>query len=108
MDSWTDRVKSDPLPWLLDESTPAVRHLALRGLLDRPVDDPDVVAARAAAMQVEPIAQILAAQNAEGWWVKPGHGNSPKYTATVWQLIFLDQLWADGEIRGSGPAASTF
>jgi hypothetical protein len=25
----------DPLPWLLEPSTPAVRHVALRDLLDR-------------------------------------------------------------------------
>ena len=96
MERWTDRVKSDPLPWLLEESTPAVRHLALRDLLDRAADDPEVVAVRAAAMRTDPIASILAAQDAEGWWVKPGAGYSPKYTSTVWQLIFLDQLGADG------------
>jgi hypothetical protein len=96
MDSWNGRLNSDPLSWLLEESTPAVRHQALRLLLDRPADDSDVVAARAAAMGAHPIAPILAAQNSEGWWVKPGHGYSPKYTATVWQLIFLDQLGADG------------
>ena len=90
-------MKVDPRPWLLDESAPAVRHLALRGLLDRPGDDPDVVAARAAAMQADPIASILAAQNPEGWWAKPGHGYSPKYTSTVWQVVFLDQLGADGD-----------
>ena len=92
-----DRVKADPLPWLLDESTPAVRHLALRGLLDRAADDPDVTAARAAAMRTDPIASILAAQDAEGWWVKPGSGYGPKYSSTVWQVIFLDQLGADGD-----------
>lgn len=97
MSAWTDLVKADPLPWLLDESTPAVRHLALRGLLDRAADDPEAVAARSAAMRTDPIASILAAQSAEGWWAKPGPGYSPKYTSTVWQLIFLDQLGADGD-----------
>jgi hypothetical protein len=96
MASWTARLNADPLPWLIEESEPAVRHQALRLLLDRPADDPDVVAARSAAMRADPIAGIIANQNAEGWWVKPGHGYSPKYTSTVWQLIFLDQLGADG------------
>ena len=97
MGGWIDRVKTDPLPWLLEEETPAVRHLALRDLLDRPSDDAEVVAARAAAMRADPIASILAAQNPEGWWAKPGHGYGPKYTGTVWQVIFLDQLGADGD-----------
>lgn len=96
MGGWTDRVRNDPLPWLLEESAPAVRHLALRWLLDRPADDPEVAAARDAAMQTDPIASILAAQNPEGWWAKPGHGYGPKYRSTVWQVIFLDQLGADG------------
>jgi hypothetical protein len=94
--AWTDRVKTDPLPWLLEESTPAVRHLALRSLLDRAADDAEVVAARQAATRTDPIASILAAQSPEGWWARPGHGYGPKYTGTVWQVIFLDQLGADG------------
>jgi hypothetical protein len=31
-----------------------------------------------------------------GYWVKPGPGYSPKYRSTVWSVIFLDQLGADG------------
>ena len=53
---------------------PAVRHLALRQLLDRPADDPDVVESLGAAMDVNPIASILAAQEPEGYWQKPGPG----------------------------------
>ena len=94
--SWTERLDADPLPWLLGEDTPAVRAAALQRLLDRPAGDPDVVAARAAAMRKAPIRSILDAQHPEGWWAKPGAGYSPKYTSTVWQLIFLDQLGADG------------
>jgi hypothetical protein len=92
---WLEGLRTDPLPWLLDGSAPAVRHIALRQLLDRPDDDPEVITARAAAMASDPIASILAAQAAEGWWVKPGPGYGPKYTGTVWQVIFLDQLGAD-------------
>ena len=86
----------DPRPWLLEACGPAVRHLALRRLEDRPEDDPEVVGARAAAMASQPIAPILAAQDPEGWWVKPGPGYAPKYTGTVWSLIVLEQLGADG------------
>jgi len=96
MTDWRASLGGDPLPWLLDESAPAVRHRALRELLDRPADDPDVVEAGAAAMSADPIAAILTAQDPEGWWIKPGGGYSPKYTGTVWSVIFLDQLGADG------------
>ena len=97
MSDWIDGLHGDPRPWLLDRATPAVRHLALHQLLDRPPDDPDVRAARAAAMAGYPIAAMLTAQDPAGWWGKPGSGYGPKYASTVWTLVFLDQLGADGD-----------
>jgi hypothetical protein len=94
--AWTRVLRADPLPWLLDANNQAVRHLALRWLLDRPADDPDVAAAQLAAMAAQPIAAILATQQPAGYWEKPGAGYATKYRGTVWQLIFLDQLGADG------------
>lgn len=85
----------DPFGWLLEPDTPAVRHVALRDLFARPVDDPELVEARVAAMAADPIASILAAQDGDGHWEKPGPGYATKYRGTVWQLIFLDQLGAD-------------
>jgi hypothetical protein len=87
----------DPLDWLLeeDEENPAVRTFALIDLLDRPAEDPQVVAARGAVMTSGPVPAILDAQDPEGFWVKPGGGYSPKYKSTVWQIIFLAELGAD-------------
>jgi hypothetical protein len=100
MTRWTDHLSGDPLPWLLAADTPAVRAATLQRLLDRPADDPDVVAARTEAMGSEPTRSMIEAQDPEGWWVKPGGGYAPKYTGTVWELIFLDQLGADpGDAR---------
>jgi hypothetical protein len=93
---WNSQLKGDPIPWLLEEQTPAVRHLALRQLLDQPAGAPEAREARAAAMRADPIAAILNAQDARGFWVKPGPGYTPKYRSTVWQVMFLDQLGADG------------
>jgi hypothetical protein len=93
---WRARLRGDPVPWLLEPSTPAVRQLALRQLVGLPDGHPDVVAARTAAMSADPIAAILAAQHSDGYWEKPGPGYATKYRGTVWQLIFLDQLGADG------------
>ena len=95
--TWTDHLRADPVPWLLADDTPAVRAAALQRLLDRPPDGQEVVAARHAAMAVDPIRAILAAQDPAGWWVKPGPGYGPKYKGTIWQLIFLEQLGADPE-----------
>lgn len=92
---WTERLNGNPLPWLLDESTPAVRAAALQRLAGKPRDDPLVAAARRKAMEADPIRAILDAQDPEGWWVKPGPGYAPKYRGTVWNLMFLEQLGAD-------------
>jgi hypothetical protein len=94
---WLAALNGNPLPWLLDGENPAVRHRALRELVGRGADDPEVVRARHAAMASDPIVAILAAQHPDGWWVKPGGGYGPKYTGTVWSLIFLDQMGADGD-----------
>lgn len=96
MESWLRVLNRDPLPWLLANETPAVRHLALRQLLDLPPNAPEVMDARAAAMRVDPIAAILAAQDSAGYWARPGPGYNPKYISTVWSLMFLDQMGADG------------
>lgn len=92
---WRAHLRADPLPWLLEQATPAVRHLALTQLIERPMDDPDVATASIAAMAADPIASILAAQQADGHWEKPGAGYATKYRGTVWQVMFLDQLGAD-------------
>ncbi|MFH1330529.1 MAG: nitrogen fixation protein NifH [Actinomycetota bacterium] len=94
-DAWPGTLKADPRPWLLEESVPAVRAATLVRLLGRSPTDPDVVAARAHAMRADPIKGILQAQDSRGWWVKPGPGYGPKYTGTVWNLMFLEQLGAD-------------
>jgi len=98
MRDWMVPVNGEPLPWLLerDPQNPGVRYFALRDLLDRPVDEQEVVEARRAVMSTGPVPTILAAQDPEGCWVKPGWGYSPKYRGTVWSLIMLAQLGADG------------
>jgi len=98
--SWLDHLEGNPVPWLLDSSSPAVRAATLRRFLRRPADDPEFVASRSRAMQTDPIRSILDAQEPEGWWVKPGPGYAPKYRGTVWNLMFLEQLGADPDHPG--------
>ncbi len=92
-----EMLPGDPLRWLLepDPANPAVRYFALRDLLDRSEDDLDVHQARADIMATGRVPAILAAQAPEGYWFKAGSGYSPKYRATVWQIIFLAELGAD-------------
>jgi hypothetical protein len=102
MVSWRDSLREDSLPWLLepDLEQPAVRYFALRDLLDCGEDDAEVSSARAAIRQSGPVPEVLAAQQPEGYWVKPGPGYGPKYYGTVWQVVFLAQFGADGHDAG--------
>ena len=95
---WMSRVQGDPISWLLelDESSPSVRYLTLKNILRKPQEDPEVVQARADAMKSGPIPTILDAMDPGGYWVQPGPGYYPKYQGTVWQIMFLAQMGADG------------
>ena len=95
------------IDWLLesDPVNPGVRCFAVRDLLNQPTDAPEVIAAQEAVMASGPVPAILAAQAADGFWVEPGPGYYPKYTGTVWQIIFLAQFGADGRdarVRAGG------
>lgn len=86
------------MPWLLEESShdPGVRYLALTQLLGRKPDEPEVIEARQQVMRTSPVPVILAAQSPEGYWARPGGGYAPSYKVTLWQVIFLAELGADG------------
>ena len=98
MVNWKDKLKGDPVPWLLepDASQPAIRYLTLRDILGRDENDKEVKAAKAAIMASGPVPVILAAQQPEGYWDKPGASYGPKYRGTEWALVFMAQLGADG------------
>lgn len=89
-------ISQDVLDWLLDEGDPSVRAATLRDLLDRPDTDPDLQAARAAIMQCAPVSAILDQQHEDGYWIAPNRFYTAKYRGTVWQLIVLAELGADG------------
>lgn len=91
-------LRGDPLPWLLepDAANPGVRYFALTELLDYPRDDPDVIAAQQTIMTSGPVPTILAAQAPAGYWVEAGPGYYPKYSGSVWQIVSLALLGADG------------
>ena len=92
--SWQDQLNGDPLAWLLEPDTPAVRYLTLRDLMDYPADDAELRAAQRAAHAEEPVRSILAAMQEPGYWAEPGPGYNPKYRSTVWSVIMLAQMGA--------------
>ncbi len=82
-----------------------MRYLALRELFGLPADDSQVCAAREQVMRSGPVPRILEHQAAAGYWDKPGPGYVDKYTGTIWQVVMLAQLGADGadpRLRAAG------
>ena len=86
---------ADPIPWLL-EGDPSLRYFTLTELLGAAPDDPEVAAARGAIMREGAVPRILAAQGADGHFGERDRYYTAKYTGTVWQLIILAELGADG------------
>ena len=87
--------RPDPIPWLLKGGA-AERHAALTRLLGAPPDAPEVQEARRAIMTEGPVPRILAEQQADGHWEGPDRFYRAKYRGTVWTLLILAELGADG------------
>jgi hypothetical protein len=87
---------SEVIDWLLEEENPSVRYFTLRDLLGRPEKGADVKGARRDIMGEGVVPRILARQNPDGSWAEPLKFYRNKYKGTVWQLIILANLGADG------------
>lgn len=96
MDGWRTVLGADPVPWLLEAEDPALRAATLTHLLDAPDDDPDLRAARAAMATDGVVGRILAGQGPDGHWGERDAFYRDKYRGTVWQLVTLAALGADG------------
>ena len=81
--------------WLLEEEDPSVRYFALRDLLDRREDDPELQAARAEIPNSKVITKIFLKQKSGGYWEDPASPYLPKYKSSYWQIMTLGQLGID-------------
>lgn len=79
------------LEWLLEPSDPSARWHALRLLLDRSVEDPDVVEAQRAIPRSPWAEALLAGQQPDGSWPR-GKTSRPTYNATMRRLSALADL----------------
>ncbi|MHC1710198.1 MAG: nitrogen fixation protein NifH [Methanomassiliicoccales archaeon] len=96
MKDLASRLKADPTDWLLGEDNPSVRYLALRDLLGKGEDDPDVREAKRQIMLTGVVPKVLEKQEPGGHWGAPEHFyQNSKYKGTVWNLILLAELCAD-------------
>jgi len=94
---WKAALNADPTDWLLAEDNPSVRYFTLLDVLDRSPKDADVIKARQSIMTSNPITTILGKQEKGGYWGIPQDFYvRAKYRGTVWNIILLAQLGADG------------
>jgi hypothetical protein len=86
------------LAWLLEPCDPSVRYLTLVELLDRTKKDSEVREARRAIMETGPVPKILAKQREGAYWQeRESFYEGAIYKGTVWTLILLAELRADGD-----------
>jgi len=97
MSNWKSVLKGDPTEWLLEKDNPSVRYFTLTDILDRPEKDPEVTKAKQDIMRTGIVPHILAKQENGGYWEAPETFYTAKYKGTVWQLVVLAELGADGK-----------
>lgn len=89
-------LKADPTDWLLEEENPSVRYFTPNKILDKPETGLEVKKARDEIMITGVVPKVLAKQKKGGYLEKPQSFYMAKYKGTIWQLIILAELGADG------------
>ncbi len=98
MNNWKSLLKANPVDWLLEKDNPSVRYFTLTDILDMPPDSPEAAAAHREIMRTGVVPEILSRQAEGGYWGVPQNFyEHAKYKGTVWQLIILAELGADGD-----------
>jgi hypothetical protein len=104
--NWKSVLKADPTDWLLESDNPSVRYFALKDILERQENDREVRDARKSIMTVGIVPRILEKQNDDGsWGVPQDFYLRAKYKGTVWNIIVLAELGADGKDKRIQKAA---
>lgn len=88
--------KAYPIKWLLEKNNPSVRYFTLTSIEKNPENDPEIIKVKEEIMNLGIVPKILSKQKKEGFWEDLGNFYSTKYKGTVWQLIILAELGADG------------
>jgi len=91
-------LKADPTNWLLEEDNPSVRYFTLTDLLKHSDNASEVAKSKQQIMETGIVPQILSKQKSGGYWGIPSDFYvRSKYKGTVWTLILLAELGADGK-----------
>lgn len=94
MSDWRSALREDPIDWLLEEENPSVRYFALKDLLDKPEESPEVNQAKHLIMETGIVPELLAKQRDPSYLLDYPKYYTSKYKGLVWQLIVLAELGA--------------
>jgi squalene cyclase len=92
MSDWKRSLKADPTDWLLEPENPPVRYWTLVDIFDRPDSDVEVQEAHAAISTWPSVAELLASQERDGYWVKQDYYLPRTGRGTFWVLTVLADL----------------
>jgi len=97
MSNWRSILNAEPTEWLLGKDNPSVRYFTLTEILGKPEKDTEVSRTKEEIMKSGIVPKILSKQDEGGYWGIPEDFYiRSKYKGTVWTLIILAELGADG------------
>lgn len=97
LSDWESMLNKNPLDWLLEENNPSVRYFTLVDILGKTAASKEVKDAKQKIMSSMIVSKILSKQKEGGYWVnRDNFYVYTKYKGTVWTLIILAELNADG------------
>ena len=95
---WKSVFNADPTDWLLEPDNPSVCYYTLIDILGKSPEAPEVIQAKREIMESGVVPRILDRQEEGGYWGVPEDFYvRAKYKGTVWQIIILAELGADGQ-----------
>jgi len=97
MDNWKLMLNTNPIPWLLEDNNPSVKYFTLIDVLEKAENDSEVRKTKEEIMKKGVVPKILAKQKDGGYWENSQNFYTAKYKGTVWQIIVLAELGADGK-----------
>lgn len=98
MKKFDEFISDDIINWLLEDDNPSVKYYTLVDLLGKTFDDEEVATAKEQIMKTGAVPKILSKQEPGGYWgIQNDFYVRSKYKGTVWNLIILAELGADGE-----------
>ncbi len=102
MTDWRSSLRSDPIPWLMDNASAPIRYRVLTELLETSKDDPAVQQARVDAMAYSPALQYQRKQRKDGSWGGLVHAGDPRKFELSLENV-LTKLFEYGWYRDTKP-----